>query len=115
MIFWIDVNRLQPLFLQPNQQHGKNDQGPFIENCIGISPRNWSKKKLEYFKFWFICFFSRLVPVTKANDLAQVYDEKLRLLRKLKPELFDNQGNLLSHNPARTHSYTTTSAPSSKK
>ncbi len=72
------------------------------------------QKKTRIFQI-LIVFFSRLVPVTRANDLAQVYDEKLRLLRKLKPELFDNQGNLISHNPARTHSYTTTSAPSSKK
>ncbi len=34
------LNRLRPLFLHPNQQNPKNDQGPFIENCIGISPRN---------------------------------------------------------------------------
>ena len=57
----------------------------------------------------------RLVPVTKANDLAQVYDEKLRLLRKLKPELFDNQGNLISHNVARSNSHRQSSIPSSKK
>ncbi len=55
MIFGIDVNRLQPLFLQPNQQHGKNVQGPFIENCIGISPRNWSKKNSNISNF--DCFF----------------------------------------------------------
>ncbi len=71
-------------------------------------------QKIEYFKFW-LTFFSRLVPATRANDLVQVYDEKLRLLRKLKPDLFDSQGNLLSHNPVRSHSHTTTSAPSSKK
>jgi hypothetical protein len=62
-----------------------------------------------------IHFLSRLVPVTKADDLAKIYDQKLRLLRKLKPQYFDNQGNLLSRNNPRSQLYGRASAPSSKK
>jgi hypothetical protein len=59
--------------------------------------------------------FSLLVSGTKSNDLTQIYDEKLRLLRQLKPEFFDNQGNLLSRHDPGSHSYSQPSAPSSKK
>ncbi|CAF4205789.1 unnamed protein product, partial [Rotaria magnacalcarata] len=54
-------------------------------------------------------------PETKVDDLTKIYDEKLRLLRTLKPELFDSQGNLISRNPPRTYSYSQASEPSSKK
>ena len=60
-------------------------------------------------------FSLSIVSVPQANDLAQVYNEKLRLLRKLKPEYFDSQGNLLSYNTDQTHSQSQPSAPSSKK
>ncbi|CAF1162326.1 unnamed protein product [Rotaria sordida] len=85
--------RLRPLIQHQTQQTREGDQEPSIENCIGISP----------------------IPVTKADDLVKVYDEKLRLLRKLKPEFFDSQGNLISRNPQRAYSYSQASIPSSKK
>ncbi|CAF2671643.1 unnamed protein product [Rotaria sp. Silwood2] len=85
--------RLRPLILHQNQQSLGDDRGPSIQNCVGISP----------------------VPVTKADDLVKIYDEKLRLLRKLKPELFDGQGNLICRNPQRSYSYSQASIPSSKK
>jgi hypothetical protein len=53
----------------------------------------------------YIIIFSRLVPVTKAIDLARICDEKLRLLRKLKLEYFDKQDNLLSLNSPRSYSH----------
>ncbi len=71
------------------------------------------KKEYENF-IWFISLFW-LVPSTKANDLAKIYDEKLRVLRKLKPEYFDREGNLISRNTQRLNSYSQVSAPSSKK
>jgi hypothetical protein len=52
--------------------------------------------------------------VTKADDLAGIYDERLRVLRKLKPEFFDKEGNLISHAP-RSNSYDQPSPKSSKK
>jgi len=71
--------------------------------------------KIEYENFiWFISLFW-LVPSTKANDLAKIYDEKLCVLRKLKPEYFDSQGNLISRNNPRLHSNSQMSALSSKK
>ncbi|CAF1625155.1 unnamed protein product [Rotaria magnacalcarata] len=85
--------RLRPLILHQNQQSREDNQGPFIRDCVGISP----------------------VPETKVDDLTKIYDEKLRLLRTLKPELFDSQGNLISRNPPRTYSYSQASEPSSKK
>ncbi len=74
------MNRLQPLGLHQNQQNRRDDQGPFIENCIGISPSNLAKKNTEYENFFWFVFL--LVPATKVDDLAKIYDEKLRLLRK---------------------------------
>ncbi|CAF1149778.1 unnamed protein product [Rotaria sp. Silwood1] len=85
--------RLRPLILHENQQTHEDNREPSIQNCVGISP----------------------LPVPKADDLVKIYDEKLRLLRKLKPELFDSQGNLISRNPHRSFSYSQVSAPSSKK
>ena len=58
-------------------------------------------------------FSLSIVSVPQADDLAHVYDEKLRLLRKLKPEYFDSQGNLLSYNTHQTRSKSQQSAPSS--
>ncbi len=50
------MNRLQPLGLHQNQQNRQDDQGPFIENCVGISPSNLAKKKHRIWKFLLICF-----------------------------------------------------------
>ncbi|CAF3463085.1 unnamed protein product [Rotaria socialis] len=70
--------RLRPLILHQNQQSREDNQGPFIQDCVGISP----------------------VPETKVDDLTKIYDEKLRLLRTLKPELFDSQAMLQTSEPS---------------
>ena len=51
----------------------------------------------------------------KANELNQVYNERLHVLRRLRPELFDAQGHLLSRNGPRKYSYSEASIPCSKK
>ena len=102
------MNRLRPLMPQRERSH---DEEPMIEPCVGISSGNFPKKNFDQIFEYFL----RLVPAPKSDDLAQVYDEKLRLLRKLKPGYFDSQGNLLSYNTAQTHSQSVRSAPSSKK
>lgn len=104
-------NRLRPLVLHENQLSQNNTQR---NHCMGILPgRVW----VEYqkFKLVFIHFCCQLVPIPKADELTEVYKEKLRLLRKLKPQYFDNQGNLISNNRSRTFSQSPSSAPSSKK
>ncbi|CAF4588732.1 unnamed protein product, partial [Rotaria magnacalcarata] len=36
---------LRPLILHQNQQSREDNQGPFIRDCVGISPGNVSTKK----------------------------------------------------------------------
>ncbi|CAF1123651.1 unnamed protein product, partial [Didymodactylos carnosus] len=75
--------RLRPLMI--NHSTG----GPQINACVGIAP----------------------VPAAKANDLTIVYEEKLRRLKKMRPELFDKNGSLISTNTTSHR----TSVLSSKK
>lgn len=99
---------LRPLRVHPTSTHQRE---PSIERCLGILPSRVlfriDRQNIHLFLF--------AVPTTKANDLNDIYQEKLRLLRQSKPEFFDAHGNLLSSSAPRNHSVGQASAPSSKK
>ena len=60
-------------------------------------------------------FLLRSVPARLEYDPQKVYNEKLRVLRRLKPELFDADGTLRSKSGVRSHSWDQHSLHSSGK
>ncbi|UJR34258.1 hypothetical protein I4U23_021662 [Adineta vaga] len=68
--------RLRPLIVHEDQIDFENRQQMFIDESVGVSPRSQNQK-------------------TDIN-LKEIYSKKLGLLRKLRPELFDSNGKLLS-------------------
>ncbi|CAF1449250.1 unnamed protein product [Adineta ricciae] len=69
--------RLRPLIVHQDQNDFASQQQMFIDESVGISPRS---KGTE----------------TNRVNLKEVYRKKLFMLRKLRPELFDTNGKLLS-------------------
>ncbi|CAF1598513.1 unnamed protein product, partial [Adineta ricciae] len=69
--------RLRPLIVHQDQNDFANQQQTFIDESVGISPRSKGIEK-------------------NGVNLKEVYRNKLFMLRKLRPELFDTNGKLLS-------------------
>ncbi|CAF3700348.1 unnamed protein product [Adineta steineri] len=74
--------RLRPLILHEDQYEQRNNQQLFIGDSSGMLSES----------------------ETNDIDLSEIYNEKLRLLRKLKPEFFDYEGNLISRKGSTSQS-----------